>query len=160
MKIGVVSDTHSRAIPRQLFDDFKDVDLIIHAGDFCTQEDLKKFTSLKEVKAVYGNMDESKLCAKLPEKSIFEWNGFSIGLFHGEGPPQKVINFVKERFKKDKVDVIVFGHSHQAFNEVIDGTLYFNPGSPNDTIFAPFCSYGILKVKDRRIVGEIIKVKV
>ena len=41
MKIGIVSDTHSMAIPQQLLDDFKGVDLIIHTGDFCSSDDFK-----------------------------------------------------------------------------------------------------------------------
>src|SRR3989338_9651989 len=154
MKIGVVTDTHSRSIPQQLFNDFNGVDFVVHAGDFCTEEDLKIFTSLKDVKAVYGNMDENRLRVKLPEKLKFKWGNFSIGLLHGEGPAHKVLNFVQEKFKNDKLDVIIFGHSHQPLNEMIGNTLYFNPGSPNDTIFAPFCSYGILEVKDGQIIGK------
>jgi putative phosphoesterase len=61
MKIGVVSDTHSRKIPLQLLDELKAVDFIIHAGDFCSVNDLQIFKRLKEVKAVYGNMDEPEV---------------------------------------------------------------------------------------------------
>jgi len=159
MKIGVVSDTHSREVPKQLFDDFKCVDFIIHAGDFCTEKDYNLFGDLKEVKAVRGNMDDKQLSKRLADKELFQVEGCTIGLFHGEGPARRVLDYVKERFKEDKVDAVVYGHSHIPFNEVIDGVLYFNPGSPNDDICAPYCSYGMLEIKDGSIEGKIIKVK-
>lgn len=157
MKIGVISDTHSRPIPEKVLKDLKKTDLIIHAGDFCDEDDLKVLSAIKPVKAVYGNMDEPALLKKLPAKQIFEWNGFKIGIYHGEGSPAQVLDKVKAQFAKDKVDAIIFGHSHKAFNETINNVLYFNPGSPNDTIVAPFCSYGTLEVINGKLVGKIIK---
>ena len=158
MRIGVISDTHSREIPKKIFDDFKHVDLIIHAGDFCSVRDFKQWKAIKEVKAVYGNMDEASLCQILPERLIFSLDNFSVGIYHGSGSRPKVLESVKNQFKKEKLDIIIFGHSHQAFNETIDGILYFNPGSPNDTISAAYCSYGILELKNGKIVGKIIKI--
>ena len=49
MKIGVVADTHSLALPKQMLDDFKNVDLIIHAGDFCSMKVIEKLKKIKEV---------------------------------------------------------------------------------------------------------------
>ena len=46
MKIGVVSDTHSHKIPDQLMKDFKGVDLIIHAGDFCSLKNIDLYTMM------------------------------------------------------------------------------------------------------------------
>ncbi len=159
MKIGIVSDTHSQALPKQMLDDFKKVDFIVHAGDFCTVQDLDKFAKLKEVKAVYGNMDDLNIRKKFPHRQIFPCGKFFIGIFHGRGPPKILLEVVEAEFKNEKVDVIIFGHSHQPLNETIDGVLYFNPGSPNDFVSAPYRSYGILEVTDDKIVGKIIKVK-
>ncbi|MBP9853479.1 MAG: metallophosphoesterase family protein [Candidatus Omnitrophica bacterium] len=159
MKIGVVSDTHSLEIPKQLLDDFKKVDLIIHAGDFCTLEDLKIFEAIAEVKAVQGNMDDSQVRKKLPPKQIFKCEGFSIGLVHGAGSPKDVLKNVVKEFGPDQVDIVIFGHSHQPYNETVEKVLYFNPGSPNDIVSAPYCSYGIIEIKDRKIFPKIIKVK-
>lgn len=159
MKIGVVADTHSRPIPKQLLRDFKAMDLIVHAGDFCTLEDLKIFEQMKNLKAVFGNMDDPEVRKKLPEHMIFDCDSLRIGVYHGEGPAPKVIEFAKEKFKCDKVHCVIFGHTHRALNKMIDGVLYFNPGSPNDIISAPYCSYGILEIKDGKLNGKIIKVK-
>ena len=158
MKIGIVSDTHSRELPSVMMEDFKKVDFIIHAGDFCSLDVLEIFQKMKEVKAVYGNMDGGEMRRVLPRRQIIECGKFKIGLFHGEGHPQMLLSKVQSEFKDVKVDVIIFGHSHKAMNEVIDGVLYFNPGSPNDTVSAEYCSYGILEI-DEKITGKIIKVK-
>ena len=159
MIIGVVSDTHSREVPKQLLADFKKVDFIIHAGDFCSSEDYQQFTKLKDVKAVFGNMDDAKLRQQLPECEIFTFENVTIGIYHGHGPARGIIDAVKEKFSGKKLDVVVFGHSHQAFNETIGKTLFFNPGSPNDMITAPFCSYGLLEVSGSKVTGKIVKVK-
>lgn len=160
MKIGVVSDTHSLPLPAELLSALQKVDIILHPGDFCTEADLARFTKIKDVKAVYGNMDDASLRKKLPEKQIFTLEGVRIGMFHGEGPAKRVPEFVQERFKKDQVDLVVFGHSHQPLQETIKGVLYFNPGSPNDRVHAPYCSYGIIEIQDGKILkSEIIKLK-
>ena len=159
MKIGVVADTHSKNLPKQMIEDFKGVDLIVHAGDFCSLGDLERFKTIKEVKAVHGNMDEHALRKLLPRRQIFKLGNFTIGVFHGEGARNQVLDTVKAEFKNDKVDVAIFGHSHHALNEMAGDVLYFNPGSPNDTIFAPYCSYGILDLSGDKITGQIIKIK-
>ena len=157
VKIGVVSDTHSLEIPKQLLNDLKKVDFIIHAGDFCDTADLEKFLKVNDVKAVYGNMDDMKIRKKFPRRQILKFGKLNIGLFHGEGAPKGILEVVKNEFRDDKVDAIVFGHSHQPFNETIGGILFFNPGSPNDSVLAPYYSYGILEVSENEIVGKIIK---
>ena len=158
MKIGVVSDTHSHNLPKQMIDDFKNVDLIVHAGDFCSGKDLAMFKKINEVRAVFGNMDGLELRQVLPERDIFEVEGVKIGLYHGQGSPERVLNFVKKEFRKDKVDIAIFGHSHQSFNSVIDDVLYFNPGSPTDIVRPLYCSYGILEIENGKVSGKIIKV--
>jgi len=158
MKIGVVSDTHSKDVPKEMLKDFKGVDFIIHVGDFCSLDDLKVLTKIKEVKGVYGNMDDEGVCKKFPRRQIIKVDEINIGLYHGHGPAKRILESVQIEFEKDIVDVIIFGHSHQPMNEVIDNVLYFNPGSPNDTIVAPFCSYGILEINGDQIKGRIIKV--
>lgn len=159
MNIGVVSDTHSHTLPKQMINDFKNVDLIVHVGDFCCSEDLARFKKINKVRAVFGNMDGLELRQVLPERDIFEAEGAKIGLYHGKGSSERVLSFVKKEFKKDKLDVVIFGHSHRSFNEVIDDVLYFNPGSPTDIVRPPYCSYGILKIKNGKASGKIVKIE-
>lgn len=158
-KIGVVSDTHSLELPAQMLKDFKNVDMIIHAGDFSEIGDVNVFRKMKTFHAVHGNQDDGEVRGQFPRKQIIQCGDVAIGLFHGEGPRKQVLNVVKDEFKKDNVNMVIFGHTHEAFHEVIDGVLYFNPGSPNDTLFAPFCSYGLIEIAGAAINANIIKVK-
>jgi putative phosphoesterase len=159
MKIGVIADTHSLDIPKEVLEAFQGVDLIIHAGDFCSLEDAQALSKIKELKAVHGNMDDGPVCKKFPARQIIECDGVKIGLTHGQGAPAQVPDFVRKEFGKDKVNVVIFGHSHQPMNETIDGVLYFNPGSPNDAIHAPYNSYGILEIKGGVVKAKIVKIK-
>ncbi len=159
LRIGVVADTHSREIPKMLLKDFKSVDLIIHAGDFCDIADYEILSNIKEVKAVYGNMDTEAIRKIFPRRQIFKLGAFSVGLFHGEGPPKTILEKVKEEFKNDKVDIVIFGHSHQPFNQKEGNVLYFNPGSPNDTVFAPYFSYGIIEIANKDFSAKLVKIK-
>lgn len=159
MKIGVVADTHSLVLPAQMLKDFKQVDLIIHAGDFCQLKDYEVIAGIKEVKAVHGNMDDRDITRRFPRSQVLVLDGVKIGLFHGEGPPHTIVEKVEMEFKSQKLDVFIFGHSHQPLNEKKSSVLYFNPGSPNDKIFAPYCSYGMLDIVKGQVTGTIIKVK-
>ena len=155
MIIGVLSDTHSFNIPASLIERLKSVDLIIHAGDMDihTLELLKKTAP---VKAVQGNMDESALKKQLPLKEIIVCGNLKIGVTHGHiGDTREALKNAMSSFKDDKMDVVVFGHSHQALNERVGGTLYFNPGSPND---AAKPSYGLISIEAGRIKAQIVKI--
>jgi len=157
MRIGVLSDTHSRDLPKQMIEDFKKTDLIIHAGDFCSNNALDTLKKIKDVKGVCGNMDEASIRVALPRSQVIQCGSYAIGIFHGEGHPNQLLDSIKQEFVNKKVDAIVFGHSHHPMNEMIDGILFFNPGSPTDTVFAPYRSYGILEV-DGSIKGRIVKI--
>ena len=160
MKIGVVSDTHSKTLPDQMIKDFSGVDLILHLGDHCDISVLDALSQLKETRSVCGNMEDEEVFHKLPQKEIIEVENCRIGMCHGEGPPKKVLENVQRTFEKEKLDIVLFGHSHQPFKEMVKGVLYFNPGSPTDTIFAPYLSYGILEIKEGKVIdAQIIKVE-
>ena len=161
MKIGVLSDTHipvsAGKLPSQIKDFFKDCDLIIHAGDLVEKSVMDDLRKIAETKAVYGNMDSPELKKSLPEKIIFKAVGKSIGVIHGKGWGTGTVKSVKKVFK-EKLDIVIFGHSHVPFNEVIDGTLFFNPGSATDRVFAPYRSFGMIRIEGDNIEGEIIRI--
>jgi uncharacterized protein len=159
MIIGVIADTHSQVVPQNVLDELKNADLIVHAGDFCTIDDYNHFKKLKEFKAVWGNMDEMTLRKKLPETLVFEAEGVKIGIYHGDGPPKNIAERVNAKFSTEKVDMIIYGHSHLAESKKIGDVLLFNPGSPTDKVRAPFRSYGWIEIKDKKISTKIIKLK-
>ena len=160
MKILVLSDTHvprmARDIPKTVYDEIKKADLVLHAGDFAEMSFLEKLRKLKKTVAVCGNMDSKELSSALKSKEIVEAGKFRIGLIHGWGSPDGLTDRILEEFKGDKVDCIVFGHSHRPMNETIKKVLFLNPGSPTDKMFAPYNSYGIIEV-DGKMTAKIVK---
>jgi len=159
MIIAVLSDTHSLNIPKPLLERFKTVNLIIHAGDICDLATLKLLNKIKPTKAVQGNMDEAVVKKILPVKEVITVENVKIGLTHGHvGDYREALKNATAAFKDDKMNIIIFGHSHQALNEKIGHTLYFNPGSPNDCIRAKFFSYGLITIEAGKIKAEIIKI--
>lgn len=158
MKILVLSDTHiprvAQDLPERVYKEIENADMILHAGDFVDIEVLDALKKLKKVHAVYGNMDSSEIRRMLKDKETVQAGKFRIGLIHGYGAPRELLETVKSEFTN--VDAIVFGHSHIATNTVKDGVLFFNPGSPTDTIFAKEKTFGILEVTDKKIEGRII----
>lgn len=162
MKICVISDTHiperAKELPKALLEVFKDADMIIHAGDFVELSVLAELKSAcSNVRAVHGNMDSYEVKRALPEKDIIKAGSYKIGLMHGRGTPDKLVDIMDDVFKNDNVNVIIFGHSHSGFNEKKGDILFFNPGSPTDKIFSPYNSYGIIEI-DAKIEAKIIKI--
>jgi len=158
MNIAVLSDTHSLPLGQKLLNDFKDFSLIIHAGDICDAGTLDALRTLAPVKAVQGNMDEPALRKKLPLRELLVIDGVKVGVTHGHGPTRDALSNALAQFKDEAPDVIIFGHSHQPFKEMAGKTLMFNPGSPNDTVRAPYCSYGVLKISNGKVKAEIVKI--
>jgi len=151
MRIAVLADTHVNTLehlPRKIIDAISTVDLIIHAGDFTDVQVLKELKQLRGVKAVQGNMDSMELKTMLPVKEIVEIENKRIGITHGSGGPWGIEERVRKMFESDRIDIIVYGHSHQSQNKVIDDILLFNPGKATD-------SFGILTI-NREAEGEII----
>lgn len=159
MRIGVISDTHIPVVcdelPLALKKYFKGVDMILHAGDLVDYRVIEQLLAYcPRVEAVCGNMDSPHLQTKLPTKKILQAGKYTIGLTHGWGPPQNIIDRVATEFKN--VDIIVFGHSHKATNEKKNGVLFFNPGSATDNVNSK-CSIGILELNGE-IKSQIISI--
>ena len=155
MRIGVLADTHMHSfgdIPQKIIDSFSTVDFIIHAGDFTTKGVLNGLKQLGEVKAVRGNMDSAEIKSMLPVREIIEVGNKKIGITHGSGSPWWIERRVRKIFDQEQVDIIVYGHSHQSQNKVIEGILFFNPGKATS-------SFGILTIEGDEVKGEIISSK-
>jgi hypothetical protein len=151
LRIGVLSDTHISSIenlPKKLINSLSTVDLIIHAGDFTSMEVLNGLKELGKLKAVQGNMDSTKIKSTLPVKEIIKVGNKTIGITHGSGSPWRIEHRVRKIFDPDKVDIIIYGHSHESQNKVMEGILFFNPGKASR-------SFGILTIEEE-VRGEII----
>ena len=151
MRIAVLADTHVdrlEHLPKKILDALPTADLIIHAGDFIDVQLLHELRRLHEVRAVHGNMDSSELKAMLPVKEIIEIEDKQLGITHGSGAPWGIEARTRRMFESERIDIIVYGHSHRSQNKVINDILFFNPGKAAD-------SFGILTIAGG-VTGEIV----
>ena len=160
MLIGVISDTHipERAdkIPEAVFEVFKDVKMIFHAGDLVSIDVLQDLENLAPTMCVQGNMD--RMCGlKLPKQEIVKVDGIKIGLDHGEVYPRGDTQQLKYIGMEMGVDVLISGHTHISFIKEVDNMLFLNPGSPTvPRLSDP--SVMILEVNDKNLDARIIKI--
>ncbi len=159
MKIGVLSDTHLHQATRDFLDFcdqyLSDMDLILHAGDFVSAE-IVKFLSQKNFHGVCGNMDPPDVEAMLPAKKEIDLGSYTLGLIHGWGSHEGLENRIRTEFQD--VDVIVYGHSHRASNQMRDGVLLFNPGTAMAHHSRGNCTMGVLSLGDG-ISGRIVRIE-
>jgi putative phosphoesterase len=167
MRILVISDTHipgtADKLPAVIENEAKASDCCFHCGDFISYSIFEALCSYTKVYGVRGNMDDEQIKKKLPEKQIIKFSeaNLSIGIIHGGGPPFNLVDYVNKAFSDNfaEIDAFIFGHSHSALDKEINKRIYFNPGSPTDKVFAPYCSYGILELADKKIKRRIIKIE-
>jgi hypothetical protein len=133
---------------------FKDVDRIVHAGDFVDWTVAEYLSGLKELMAVCGNMDPDPIRKAFPRKRVVEVEQFKIGLIHGGGAPFGIEERIRKEF--DGVDAIIYGHTHTPVSHQVKGVYLFNPGSATRPS-AGRPTLGILQVGEK-IEGEIILV--
>jgi uncharacterized protein len=149
-RIGVVADTHFGPrrdwLPQELVDGLSSVDLIIHCGDFSTVGALEIFNAFKPTFGVFGNNDEPELVRHLPERLRLRLGERRGVVVHGHNSPGQTARQMVVESYAGKVDLVLFGHSHQARDEVVGGTRFFNPGSATNKRWQPEFSFGIVKV--------------
>ena len=151
MRLVVLSDTHIflfQELSPVIKNELNSADLIIHTGDFTGIDVLNGLRNIAEVKAVKGNMDPFEIRHELPEQDIFQVKGKTIGIIHGWGSPQGLKDKIISRF--NKVDMIIYGHTHQAQDIIINGIHVFNAGSAQK-------SFGIIDI-DTTIQSRIITI--
>ena len=128
MRIAVTADTHGD--PGSIIKCWKKLkpDLILFAGDF-----YKDGQSIcRELKIpghiVAGNCDS----AGRRQETIVELPAGRILLVHGhQYGVKKDLQRIYYRGRELAVNVVVFGHTHQALCELVDGLWLVNPGSPS-----------------------------
>ncbi len=159
MKVAVLSDTHiphaAAQLPKRVCEILKQVDAIIHAGDYQAASVIDTLQSFADFYGVFGNMDTTEIHQRVPMERIVNLQGYAIGVVHGWGNPAGIEERILDLFKGTKLDAIVYGHTHRAHQEMRDGILLFNPGSPTDKRFTQFQTMGILTLEDK-LTGEII----
>jgi putative phosphoesterase len=123
MTLGLISDTHGHLDPK-VARLFEGVEHILHAGDIGSWHIISELERLAPVTAVLGNNDYG-LDAR--ETEILELGGRRFFLHHIVTPHHPG-DILAQRFQRVTPDVVLFGHTHKPFCEIIAGRLFVNPG--------------------------------
>lgn len=135
-RIGILSDTHGIIIP-QVFDFFKDVDEIWHAGDLGNIKVAEQLEAFKPLRAVHGNIDDYIVRLQYPEDLFFQVEDVHVYMTHIGGYPGHYMPEVKIILEEKKPELFVCGHSHilkVIYDKKLD-LLHINPGAAGNSGF-------------------------
>ncbi len=147
-KILVFSDSHGKHTEMiNVIEREKDVDMILHAGDFAGDLDvvIRKSESEVEHYAVKGNCD----FGNAPKDRFLEVDGVKILLTHGnEFSVKKTYDKIDYWAREKGADIVIFGHTHvPVYKNLVDLHL-LNPGSIADSRGLPE-TYAVIQIKDK-----------
>jgi putative phosphoesterase len=148
-KIAVISDTHGLIRPstRKYF---KDVDMIIHAGDLDGPVIMEYLEKISPVVAVRGNMDTGAWAEKLPKFEIVEINNVFLYVCHN-------IDELDLDPEAAGIKVVISGHTHQPSVIKKNGVLFLNPGSIGPRRYDYPVSMAILCIKNGLVNVELME---
>ena len=145
MRLGVISDTHG-LLRREVFDVFRDVDHIFHAGDIGPLSLLSELEALAPVTAVYGNTDDWDVRAKVPKVAKVQLDGFEIVVTHGDQFGSPTPEALYAAFPD--AEIILYGHTHKPLLTLVDLVVtVMNPGAAGQRRFDILPSVGILELE-------------
>lgn len=145
MRLGIISDTHGLLRP-EVFETFREVDRILHAGDVGPEDLLVELEAIAPVTAVWGNTDGFDLRRRLPEVVETEIDGFRFLLLHGHqfgSPTPEAVNRAYP-----EAEVIIYGHTHRPLLTIVDQVVtVMNPGGAGRRRFDLPASVGIMELE-------------
>ncbi|HZP46209.1 MAG TPA: metallophosphoesterase family protein [Candidatus Binataceae bacterium] len=175
MRIGLISDTHipeaCEHLPARVFEVFRGVDLVMHAGDVYVNRVLDELATIAPVIAALGNGDEGldghrfrlEIDDRVRPAHLLTVEGVRVGLTHALPTPDETSEAVFQRAMDTHfggpLDVLVMGHSHLEGITRFGRTLVINPGSatlPHNLVDVPG-TVGILEIQaGGRVTAEVI----
>ena len=135
LKVGVISDTHG-LLRQEVLEILRSCDCILHAGDINNQGIVDELGRIAPVYVVRGNNDK-EWAEHLPHDLTVQLEGLKIFMVHNKKETQNL---------PIDADIVVFGHSHKYFEQVIDGKLWLNPGSCGKRRFGQEISFVVLTI--------------
>lgn len=129
--IWVISDTHLKSgenLPDSFVRRLSREDLIIHLGDFISFDVVHFLENAASLAAVSGNCDSIDIKRYFPPQKILAIGAFSIAMTHGRGGLGENLAAIRREYE-NKVDIVLFGHTHMPYQSKFGRTLFVNPGS-------------------------------
>jgi len=130
IRIGIISDTHGRLLPK-VVEFLSGVDEIWHAGDIGSEDVFFELKKLKPLRAVYGNIDGTRVRSLCPGTLLFETEKLKVLMTHIGGYPGRYHPQSKKIIELEKPGLFVCGHSHilKVIYDQKYSMLHINPGA-------------------------------
>lgn len=145
MRLGIIADTHGLLRP-EVFEVFREVDQILHAGDIGSPDLLTELEAIAPVTAVYGNTDGWDLRHRLPQVVEKRIEGLDFVLLHGDQFGTPTPQALHQHFPH--AEVIIYGHTHRPLLTTIDLVVtIMNPGGAGQRRFDLVPSVGIMELE-------------
>ena len=152
-RVGLISDTHDMLRP-QVFEVFRGVDVILHAGDVGDDDILDELSAIAPVYAVRGNTDRVDN-PRLPASRRLRISGVRVHVSHGHEVGAKPITLVA--VYGEDADVIVYGHTHRELVTEADGVLAVNPGAAGARRFDLMPCVAIMTIANGKPTVELVR---
>lgn len=166
MRVGLLSDTHlSNRLP-ELWEEvcqlFRDVDLILHAGDIVAPGVLDWLEQFAPVVAAQGNNDYGWDDPRMAAIQRLDLEGWQLTMIHDIEPEERSIAEIVEReLEGEKPEILFAGHTHIERLEHRDDLVLINSGSPTHPhLFSTRPgSVGLLELEPGRLHARIVRLQ-
>jgi hypothetical protein len=158
MKIGLISDTHDNIdnILKAVSEfNNRQVDVVLHAGDFLSPIAVESFAGIKLV-GILGNNDTNipgltsafnKIHGEL-KGEIYEgvYDRVKFVIYHGTISSKR--DFL---IKSGEYDLVIYGHTHRKTSDTIGRTMVVNPGTAKGWFFGFYATIAVFDTSTRII---------
>lgn len=134
-RIGIISDTHGLLRP-EVAQKLCGCEAILHGGDINKPGILEALNEIAPTYAVRGNNDK-EWASHLPETLSVDLCGVHFFMVHNK-------KYIPRN--TDRMDVIVYGHSHKYEEKYSGEQLLLNPGSCGPRRFTQPITFAILEI--------------
>ncbi len=149
MQIGVISDTHGLVRP-EVLSNFRDCQLIVHAGDIGSPAVMDSLKELAPVIAVRGNTDKETWAKQYPLVEIIIVKNKCLYILHD-------LNKLMLIPAASGFHVVISGHSHRPSMKWRGEVLFLNPGSAGPRRFNLPASLSLMEIDKNVINTRIIE---
>lgn len=154
MRLIVMSDSHGDfARVRKIFEDNPGAECFLHLGDGARDFEEAGWLFPDAVKkGVRGNCDFGRDAEGLPREGLLELMGKRVYYTHGDLWRVKYgLDEIRRAGRERGANVVLYGHTHRAMAEYLDGMWLINPGSVRDSSHTP-AGYLALDITEAGIV--------
>lgn len=110
-RVGLISDTHGYFGP-ELKDFLRDVDAVLHCGDWGSIHTFEQVIAFKPVIGVYGNCDDQEIRMEVPLYQHFKLEDLDCLMIHIGGFPGRYDYKAYQLINQIRPDLFFCGHSH------------------------------------------------